>query len=376
MSQQSDAFDVICFSHLRWDFVFQRPQHLMTRFAGQGRVFVIEEPVPHDGESYIDISQRGDNINVCVPHLNGDPDQQMPGLVANLVSERGIEKYISWFYTPMMLEWNSKLQPLAVVYDCMDQLSAFKGAPPQLLERERELFSIADVVFTGGRSLYEAKRDQHHSVHAFPSSIDVKHFAKALAIDADIPDQVEISRPRIGFAGVIDERTDIELLGRIADLKPEWNFVMVGPVVKVSEDDIPRRDIIRYLGQRAYDDLPSLLAGWDVAMMPFALNESTKYISPTKTPEYLAAGLPVVSTPIADVIVPYGEMGLVHIASTPEEFVEAIDLALNDDGVERKRIADEFLARNSWDRTFEEMHALIQNAIRMRTGPAATEAAA
>jgi UDP-galactopyranose mutase len=175
---------------------------------------------------------------------------------------------------------------------------------------------------------------------------------------------------------VIDERTDIELLGAIADLRPEWNFIMVGPVVKISEDDLPRRDNIHYLGQRAYDDLPEILAGWDAAMMPFALNESTRYISPTKTPEYLAAGLPVVSTQIADVIVPYGEMGLVHIASTPDEFVSAIQKALNEDGEERRQKADEFLSRSSWDRTFEEMYSLIQDAINGKAGSASAEAAA
>ena len=363
MDDRSDAFDVICFSHLRWDFVFQRPQHLMTRFARQGRVFVIEEPVMHDGESYLDVSSRGENVYVCVPRLAADSEEDMPELVADLVTDQRLERYISWFYTPMMLDWNSRLQPLAVVYDCMDQLAAFKNAPPELLERERQLFEMADVVFTGGRSLYEAKKDLHNSVHAFPSSIDVGHFSKALEIDADISEQANIPRPRIGFAGVIDERTDIDLLGSIADLKPEWSFIMVGPVVKINDEDLPRRDNIHYLGQRTYDDLPSILAGWDAAMMPFAMNESTRYISPTKTPEYLAAGLPVISTPIADVVVPYGELGLVHIASTPEEFVEGIEVALNEDSGRRRKEASDFLSRSSWDRTFEEMDSLITAAI-------------
>ena len=375
MNQESVGFDVVCFSHLRWDFVFQRPQHLMTRFAKRGRIFVIEEPVGHEGEPFIQVSERGSNVHICVPHLPAGSENRVPGLVADLLRERGSENYISWFYTPMMLEWASELEPIAVVYDCMDQLAAFKGAPPELLDRERKLFEMADVVFTGGRSLYEAKKDQHHSVHAFPSSIDVQHFSKALDINTDIPEQASVSRPRIGFAGVIDERTDIELLGTIADLRPEWNFIMVGPVVKISEEDLPRRDNIHYLGQRAYDDLPSILAGWDAAMMPFALNESTRYISPTKTPEYLAAGLPVVSTPIADVIVPYGEMRLVHIASTPDEFVEAIQKALDEDGEDRRRKADDFLSRSSWDRTFEEMYSLIQHAMRSKTGSASAEAA-
>ena len=376
MNTQPESFDVICFSHLRWDFVFQRPQHLMTRFAQKGRVFVIEEPVAHDGEPFIDVSERGDNVHICVPHLPGGPDGVMAELVAGLIRDNAVDRYISWFYTPMMLDWGSKLDPVAVVYDCMDQLSAFKNAPPELLDRERQLFAMADVVFTGGRSLYESKKELHPSVHAFPSSIDVGHFSKALKIDEDIPEQAGIARPRIGFVGVIDERTDIELLGSIADLKPEWNFIMVGPVVKISEEDLPRRDNIHYLGQRAYDDLPAILGDWDAAMMPFAMNESTRYISPTKTPEYLAAGLPVASTPIADVVVPYGEMGFVHIASTPEEFVDAIEKGLNEDAEERREKASRFLGQNSWDRTFEQMYSLISKAAAERVKPAGASAEA
>ncbi len=289
--------------------------------------------------------------------------QEIPQLIAGLRQDREVHEHIVWFYTPMMIEWSARLEPKATVYDCMDQLSAFKNAPPELLPRERELFTQADVVFTGGQSLYEAKKEQHHSVYAFPSSIDSAHFAKALEVKNDFPDQAEIEHPRIGFVGVIDERTDIELLASIAELRPDWNFIMVGPVIKISEDDLPRRDNIHYLGQRSYDDLPVILAGWDAAMMPFALNESTRYISPTKTPEYLAAGLPVVSTPITDVVRPYGEMGLVHIASTPEEFVQALSEAMDEDADERRTAAAEFLSQNSWDKTFDQMNEVIREAI-------------
>jgi glycosyltransferase involved in cell wall biosynthesis len=370
----ASALDVVCFSHLRWDFVFQRPQHLMTRFARDGRVFVIEEPVQHEGDPFIDISPRGANIFVCTPHISGLEDERMPRLVKDLIAENGLVDYIAWFYTPMMLEWSRDLEPQAIVYDCMDELSAFKGAPPELMERERELFRTADVVFTGGQSLYEAKKDRHRSVHAFPSSIDTAHFGRAREISEDFADQTGIEHPRVGFVGVIDERTDIGLLNEISDLRPEWNFVMVGPVVKISEEDLPRSNNIHYLGQRSYDDLPAILSGWDVAMMPFALNESTKYISPTKTPEYLAAGLPVVSTRITDVVTPYGDIGLVHIADSPQEFVSAIEKALGEDAEKRLPVADEFLARNSWDKTFDQMRSLIADAIKRRE--TAAEAAA
>ena len=357
----NDPFDVICFSHLRWDFVYQRPQHLMSRFGRGGRVFFVEEPVAADGGPRMDVSEREGNVFVCTPRT--DDQAPIPQLVADMARERGLDNYIVWFYTPMMLDLAGELTPRAVVYDCMDQLSAFRGAPPELLERERELFERADLVFTGGQSLYEAKRGQHDAVYPFPSSIDVAHFGRAREIQADVEEQAAIARPRIGFAGVIDERSDLELLASMADLRPDWSFIMVGPVVKIDEADLPRRANIYYLGQKAYDDLPAILAGWDAAMMPFALNESTKYISPTKTPEYLAAGLPVVSTAITDVVRPYAAECLVEIAQTPEEFVEKLEKVMAEDPTSRRAKADEFLKHVSWDKTFLAMRGLIKRAI-------------
>ena len=263
----------------------------------------------------------------------------------------------------MMLDDARELKPLAVVYDCMDELSAFRGAPPQLIELESKLMETADLVFTGGHSLYEAKRSKHLSAHPFPSSVDVKHFGRARKIDREMPDQQLIGHPRIGFAGVIDERLDIELLDRLAALRPDWQFVMIGPVVKISEDELPQHDNIHYLGMKPYDQLPEYMARWDVAIMPFALNESTKYISPTKTPEYLAAGLPVVSTAITDVVRPYGEIGLVRIASSPDEFAAGIEAAMQENAEDRIARADEFLVENSWDKTFGSMCRLIDNVI-------------
>jgi UDP-galactopyranose mutase len=263
----------------------------------------------------------------------------------------------------MAMDFAAHLQPLATVFDCMDELSAFKFAPPELLENERKLLEKADVVFTGGHSLYEAKRDRHVRVFAFPSSIDVAHFRKARHIAEEPSDQTEIPFPRFGFCGVIDERMDGELLGEMADLRPTWQFVMIGPVVKISEEDLPKRSNIYYLGGKDYKELPAYLAGWDVALMPFAMNESTRFISPTKTPEYLAAGKPVVSTPIRDVMQPYGEKDLVEIASTAQEFVSAGEIILQADKTEWLERVDEFLAEMSWDKTWAEMAQLISETI-------------
>jgi UDP-galactopyranose mutase len=345
---------------------------LLSRFAKQHEVLFIEEPVRYDGEGEFLITETKEGVRVAVPHLPHETSPEadallLKKLVTQLIGEQHFDKYVSWYYTPMMLSWSEHLTPVATVYDCMDELSAFKNAPAELQMREAELFGLADLVFTGGRSLFEKKREQHKSVHCFPSSIDVAHFGRALNVAEDPADQIEIPRPRIGFFGVIDERTDIDLLRRMAELRPDWHFVMIGPVVKISEDDLPRSANIHYLGGKTYDQLPEYIAGWDVAMMPFAINESTHFISPTKTPEYLAAGKPVVSTPIRDVVRPYGELGLVRIAATAEEFVHAIQRSMEEDAHERRAKADEFLGTMSWDKTYKDMSELIAEAIAENT---------
>jgi UDP-galactopyranose mutase len=261
----------------------------------------------------------------------------------------------------MSLPFSDHLDAAAVVYDCMDELSAFSGAPPVLLERERALLARADVVFTGGHSLYEAKRGRHPNVHAFPSSVDVAHFRRARARLPEPPDQASIPHPRIGHYAVLDERLDIDLVAAIADARPDWQIVLVGPVVKIDPASLPRRPNIHYLGGKRYEELPAYLSGWDAAFMPFALNESTRFISPTKTPEYLAAGKPVVSTPVTDVVRTYGERGLVQIADTPAGFVAALERILTT-GDERRPWLDDVdrtLGEMSWDQTWARMRELL-----------------
>jgi len=364
--------DLVCLSHLRWDFVYQRPQHLLSRFAGERRVFFFEEPIFGDGPMRLDISERECGVKVVVPHLPKELrseealDSVLKGMIDRLFAEHEIKAHLLWYYTPMACAWTRHLKPLATVYDCMDELSAFKGAPPILKDREAELFKRADLVFTGGQSLYEAKRHQHPNVYAFPSSIDAAHFAQARSIAVDPPDQADIPRPRLGFFGVIDERMDIELLRAVAEARPDWQLVIIGPVVKIDPRELPALSNIHYLGGKSYAELPAYLAGWDVALLPFARNESTRFISPTKTPEYLAAGCVVVSTSIRDVVRPYGQMGLVHIADTPEEFVAAAESAMTGNAAERLREVDAFLSQTSWDRTWKRMTELIEDVITAR----------
>ena len=367
--QRVNQFDLICFSHLRWSFVFQRPQHLLSRYARERRVFFVEEPIFDDGPDRLELTVSDENVHVVVPYLKHgtlDTDAAQATLLHELMAQQAIRRYVLWYYTPMALPIAQDLEPLSIVYDCMDQLAAFKGAPPELLECERELFKRADVVFTGGYSLYEEKKHRHPNVHPFPSSVDVPHFARARAPQPEPEDQRFLTRPRLGFYGVIDERMDLELIAGAAAARPSWNFVLVGPVVKIESSSLPRAANIHYLGGKTYHELPSYAAGWDVALLPFARNESTRFISPTKTPEYLAAGLPVVSTSIRDVREPYEKLGLVSIADSVSDFVQACDAALVEPSGPRLAAADAFLAQLSWDETWSQMSQLVERAVQRR----------
>ncbi len=367
---------LICFSHLRWGFVYQRPQHLMSRFARHlanesGRVFFWEEPVFVDGDARLEAAECAESgVRVMTPHLPHGMSEEsvnhaVRGMLDKMLEQEQVTEYAAWFYTPMMLSFAHHLKPALTVYDCMDELSLFSGAPPSLREREDHLFHKADLVFTGGQSLYEAKRRQHASVHAFPSSVDVKHFEQGRNTPEDPSDQASIPHPRIGWVGVIDERMDIELLRGVAESRPEWHFVMIGPVVKIDPATLPQLANIHYLGGKQYSELPAYIGGWDAAMMPFAHNDSTRFISPTKTPEYLAAGKPVVSTSIRDVVRPYGDKGLVQIGDTVEDFAAGIQTALGMNGSRPGWLmqVDEHLRGMSWDHTWSGMAALLEDKL-------------
>ena len=363
---------LICFSHLRWDFVFQRPQHLMKRFARERRVVYWEEPVHAAVGSAEALNVRicpKTDVTIVTPRLAEgltEEDQEMALrrlLDAFLAREPG--PVIKWYYTPMMLPFSSHIAASMTVYDCMDELANFRFAPPRLLDLEQALLDEADIVFTGGYSLYGAKRDRHPNVHPFPSSVDREHFAQA-RVDLPQPaDQAAIPGPRLGFYGVVDERMDLELIAHIADARPAWSLIIVGPVVKIDESELPRRENIHYLGGKAYDELPAYLAGWDVALMPFAINESTRFISPTKTPEYLAGGRPVVSTAITDVERHYGDLDAVVIASDHDHFVRGCDAMLEHAGGGSHWLApvDARLANLSWDVTFARMKGLMADGV-------------
>jgi glycosyltransferase involved in cell wall biosynthesis len=367
--------DLVCFAHLHWDFVWQRPQHLLSRFAQHGRVFYVEDAFFHADdliEPHLEVKERQNGVKVLVVHLpqrlRGDEtasDQAQVNVLKQFFADNEVTNYVFWVYTPMAMNRVREFQPVLTVYDCMDELAQFKGAPPELRQREQELFRQADLVFTGGQRLYESKREQHADAHSFPSSIDKQHFGQARNPElAEPADQADIAHPRIGFFGVVDERLDIELLGQLAANHPQWQFVIIGPVVKIDPATLPRHANIHYLGGKNYQELPAYLRGWDVATLLFARNESTEFISPTKTPEYLAAGRPVVSTSIRDVVRPYGDLNLVQIADDPQEFGQAIAIALEQgkDADWRTR-TDDYLATISWDLTWQKMVTLMQDRL-------------
>ncbi|RYZ31155.1 MAG: glycosyltransferase family 1 protein [Chitinophagaceae bacterium] len=365
--------DLLCFSHLRWGFVFQRPNHLLSRFSKHQRVFFIEEPIFHDGEERFHIENYNENLYVVTPHLHHgltgeEVHKRLQKMISSLILQMQVKRYYSWYYTPMALPFTNHLNPELVIYDCMDELSAFKFAPVELLQYEKDLFTKADIVFTGGHSIFENKKNAHHNIYSFPSSIDKHHFGKARKMKTEPEDQKHIPHPRFGFFGVIDERFDIEMIDAVAKAKPDWHFVLLGPVVKIDPATLPNYDNIHYLGGKKYDELPSYIAGWDIAMIPFAMNESTRFISPTKTPEYLAAGKPVISTPIRDVVSPYGNNGLVHIVFNADEFITAAEgeLAKKRKSAWQRKV-DDFLSGNSWDRTWSQMVRNIEQTITQRT---------
>ena len=364
--------DLICFSHLRWNFVYQRPQHLMSRFAKQRRVFFFEEPVYDAPSQYNEIfDDPVSGVCVVTPHITSDTKnvaEAIRHLLDMFMISMNFKSYVTWYYTPLSFEFSLHLKPALLVYDCMDELSSFKFAAPELKDWEQKLFANADIVFTGGMHLYEAKKNFHSNIHGVPSGIDIKHFIQARKFINDPNDQVSIPHPRIGFYGVIDERFNIELLRSVAEQRTDWHFVVIGPTAKIDPASLPTNRNIHFIGMRDYNELPGYLAGWDVAMMPFELNEATKYISPTKTPEFLAAGKPVVSTSIHDVVHPYADKKVVSIADTPGEFVAAIEQYLS---IERSKRwlseVDALLETMSWDDIWKRMDDLMNKTINTKT---------
>ena len=350
-------YDMIVFSHLRWEFVFQRPQHIITRLAKNRKILFVEEPVHYTEEEkdtarFIDVAE---NIKVMQPMVESIEDIApvlRDHLHANLVS-------VAWFYSAAFSPLLDSLNFEKVVYDCMDELTLFKGASPELIRQEKILLAEADIVFTGGKSLYEAKRKVHDHVYCLPSSVEKEHFEQALNGIAVPNDIADLPKPVVGYYGVIDERINMELLSEVAVSNPDVSFVMIGPLAKISQDELAKSPNIYYLGMRTYESLPYYLKGIDIAMMPFAINDATRFISPTKTLEFMAARKPIISTPIRDVVRDYNEE--ISIVTNAKEFSDALnDICLQfKTGETREVNFDHILDRTSWDNTAARMEQLI-----------------
>lgn len=364
-SRAANVVPLIAFSHLRWNFVYQRPQHIMARVGRERPVLFVEEPVlrPGVGPS-LEIETVSPGVRVARPSLplNGTPfsDSQQPALHELLREQMDRDRWtehVAWLFTPMAVRLARSLHPRVIVYDCMDKRTAFQDAPPELAERERELLAAADVVMTSGHSLYHDQCDHHPFVRCYPSSVEVEHFANPGAEPAD---QAGIPRPVLGFHGVIDERIDLELVAALAAAHPDWQIVLIGPVVKIEPAALPMAENIHYLGPKSYSELPAYLAGWDAALMPFVIGPATRYLSPSRVLEYMAADRPIVSTPLVDVVANYGD--IVHVGDGDDDFIGACEeaLACSGDECERRRArAREVLHRTSWDETVRRMGLIV-----------------
>ena len=375
-------YGIIAFSHLRWDFVWQRPQQFLSRFAAQHPVLFVEEPefsLEPGAHPQTQLSQAAENITVARFLLPKDwtRDERFEAVAERLTEEAiesvnaegAFDRPLLWFYNPMDTPWAVQaFNRRGVVYDCMDELSQFKFAPQNLLDNERMLLGEADVVFTGGYELWTRKSRQHENVHFFGCGVEYNHFAKAQLPETEIPADVkDIPHPILGWFGVIDERMDYPLLAHIANARPDWHLVMVGPVVKVDPASLPQAPNIHWVGQRDYSVLPSYCKAFDICMMSFAINEATEFINPTKALEYLATGRPVISTPVRDVVRQYTEF--VDIAQTPEEFVSLAEKALATKDQARIERGIERAKQCSWESTVAQMQELIDKAIETNEEP-------
>lgn len=354
--QQLQYYDMIVFCHLRWQFVYQRPQHIISRMAETMKILYVEEPLHYnENETSGNLIVINEMLHVLQPNVPAI--EAIAAILPEFVKNKNIG--VGWFYSASFCPLLETLHFDTLVYDCMDELSLFKGAPEHLINQEKYLMAHADIIFTGGKSLYESKKQFHNNVHCFPSSVDESHFAQALngiSIPSDIGD---IKMPIVGYYGVIDERIDLEMLQESARKMPEVSFVMIGPVAKIDESDLPKEENIHYLGMKSYNELPHYLKAFDIAMMPFALNDATKFISPTKTLEYMAAGKPIISTKIMDVVRDYSDC--VSLVETDTDFCEAVQ-SINDktDHTAMKTNYETILKNTSWDNTTAQMKSIIK----------------
>jgi beta-glucosidase/6-phospho-beta-glucosidase/beta-galactosidase len=385
--KETDRYGIVVFSHLRWGFVWQRPQQFLSRFAKKHKILFVEEPffdVPEGGEGRLDFHKVMPNVTVACPHLppSWNRNPKLPEklraftreAIDNMNDGGEFDRPMLWYYSPMDAAWSlGHFEHRGIVYDCMDELSQFTGAPKALVDNEARLMRHADVVFTGGYELGDKKRKQHHNVHTFGCGVEFDHFNKAAQADTMMPPDIDfMPRPIIGWFGVVDERVDYAMVGEMARMRPQWSFAMVGPVVKVDPNLLPHAPNLFWLGGRDYQQLPNYCRAFDVNMMCFAINKATEFINPTKGLEYMATGKPIVGTHVRDVVKQWSD--IVRLAKGAEEFVRQIEDALRagpDD--ERVQRGLELAKKSSWEETVATMQRLIKEATGKKDRPSAAK---
>lgn len=355
-AMNNPSYDIVVFSHLRWNFVYQRPQHILSRLAKKYKILFVEEPFYSNNQTDNCFTIRQVSPNLSVFNTHAESIESTTEILRQYLENQTIGT--AWFYSPAFVKALDAISFERVVFDCMDELTLFKHAPQVLIEQEKELIGRSDIVFTGGKSLYSAKRKHHHSVHCFPSSVDRKHFEKAMN-GIEVPSEMAaFTGTVVGYYGVIDERIDYELLEKTAQLCPVVDFVLIGPFAKVNPESLPALPNIHFLGMRSYEQLPNYLKRFNVAMMPFAMNDATKFISPTKTLEYMAGGKSIISTPVYDVVRDYANH--IEIINTASEFALAIGRSIRQLGEGDVLKYQEILDKTSWDNTVSRMTALME----------------
>ena len=377
--RESDAYSIVVHSHLKWDWVWQRPQQFLSRFSAKHRVLFVEEPDAYDGAhvTHVNLREVTDfpNINILQTKIPANRrsdtawiDKERRRVVQSFLSGplgQSFTSIVQWFYDPMAVTgFAGQLDEQLIVYDCMDELSLFRGAPPELVRRERELLALADVVFAGGPKIWSAKRELNPNCFCYGCGVDAKHFGEACDPQLRVPhDIADLPRPVFGYIGVVDERIDYELLARLAD-STQGSVVMIGPWTKVEPTSFPRRDNLHWLGGRDYSDLPRYAKGFDVCIMPFAMNEATRFINPTKALEYMATGRPIVSTPVEDVVAQFSSV--ITIANDAAAFADACErAAVQPESLQIER-GVALAQQNSWESIVARLEQHIEEALRSR----------
>jgi len=384
--EQENRKTIICFSHLTWDRnLFQRPQQLMLRFSKRFNVLYVSGYSCR--QFFIDLFRRKkthsyhvtDNLAVYSPFALPPIKKyssitiRLNKILLSFLVKRRLKKLkfkdpILWIYHPRYIDAIGKFKEELIIYDCMDDftslLSDYEDRERNIKD-ERALLKKADMVFAGGYSIAELKRDSREHIHVFPSAVEIYHFKKARSDNLEMPDDItDIPHPILGYWGAIDERVDHELLKRLAMKHPEWSIVLLGPIVRHKAGDLSYLKEIKnifWLGPKDYSLLPNYAKAFDVCLIPFVLSREGKFLSPTKTLEYLATGKPVVSTPITDVVRFYD--GVVGIADGPDEFGMAVRRCMEEDNASMKQKRICFTENKSWEDTAEKMEKLILDKI-------------